>query len=120
MPIPVASTSSATVTSANLNSFSESELSSSAASVAGDIENPNGSVLVKGDDMGDADTVVTSGGEEDTISSPVIQRIPRAQEEIQADSQRLRDQLRKSLNQGQGEFVSVLVHVYIIHKLNPI
>ena len=77
-------------------------------------------MLVKGDETGDADTVVISGGEEDTISSPVIQRTPRAQEEIQADSQRLRDQLRKTLSQGQGEFVSVLVHVHNIHKLNTI
>jgi hypothetical protein len=77
-------------------------------------------MLVKGDDTGDADTVVISGGEEDTISSPVVQRIPRAQEEIQADSQRLRDQLRKTLSQGQGEFVSVLVYVYIMHKLNAV
>ena len=78
-------------------------------------------MLVEGDDTGDANTdVISAGGEGDTISSPVIQRIPRAQEEIQADSQRLRDQLRKSLSQGQGEFVSVLKHVYNIHKLNPI
>jgi vacuolar fusion protein MON1 len=105
------------VASANPGSFSESELSSSAASVAGDIENGNGLVLVKDIDTGDADT---SGEEEGAISSPIVQRTPRAPEEIQADSQRLRDQLRKSLNQGQGEFVSVLVYVYIVHKLNAV
>jgi hypothetical protein len=119
MPIPVTSTLGVTVTSANPGSFSGSELSSSAASVAGDIENGNGSMLVKGDDTGDADTVAISGGEEDSISSPV-QRIPRAQEEILADSQRLRDQLRKTLSQGQGEFVSVLVYVHIMHRLNAV
>jgi hypothetical protein len=110
------------VTSANPGSFSESELSSSAASVAGDIESGsrNGSMLVKGDDTGDGDTIVMPGEEDDTISSPVIQRILRAQEEIQADSQRLRDQLRKTLSQGQGKFVSVLVYVHIMHKLNAV
>jgi len=111
MPIPVASTPGATVAPANPGSFSESELpSSSAASVAGEIENGNSFMLVKGDD----------GEEEGSILSPVVQRIPRAQEEIQADSQRLRDQLRKSLSQGQGEFVSGLVYVYIMHKLNAV
>ena len=68
-------------------------------------------MLVKGDDTEDANTIVVSRGEEDTISSPVVQRTPRAQEEIQADSLRLRAQLRKTLSQGQGEFVSVLVYV---------
>jgi len=120
MPIPVASTSGATVTSINPGPFSESELSSGAASTAGEIENGNGSMLVKGDDMGDPNTIVISREDDDTISSPVVQRIPRAQEEIQADSQRLRDQLRKTLSQGQGEFVSVLVYVNIIHKSNAL
>ena len=79
-------------------------------------------MLVKDNDneTGDADAVVISGEEEDAISSPVVQRASRAPEEIQADSQRLRDQLRKTLSQGQGKFVSVLVYVYIVHKLNAV